>query len=783
MLAALQEVLPFVGSKKLSQFFVIRKRTVNAFNGDVATTPIACELEFAPKAKAFVRAVKKCEKTGQPAALWVNPEGNVMIHAGDVTETVECEPLEKFPDQLDGLWFNAPKARKPPKPKAVPPDPVWLRADYLPGLAEAKAWRPDLFTSDELVAAAMAREPLICDCEVFRNYFLAAFTSVVTGKIVYFERAYSPTFDADEIGNSIDGAAGFECFARLKWILEHFQIVTFNGNFFDLPILALALAGKTAAQLKTATDAIIAEQVKPWQVLKSAKVKKLANVNHIDLIEVLPLDGSLKLYSGRMHAPRMQDLPFAPSAELSDDQISIVRFYCVNDLTGTAFCFVNLREQIELRASMSQRYGMDLRSKSDAQIAEAVINGELKRLSFAEPHRPEIAPGTRYRYQKPEFVGFQTPMLNRVLAQILSWEFTVAESGAIELPVDPVTGEAVKLSVQIAAATYTIGIGGLHSNETTVCHKADADTLILDRDVTSYYPSIILNLGLYPLHLGPDFLQVYRSIVQRRIEAKKAKNKVEAETLKIVVNGSFGKLGSKWSTLYAPDLLMTVTITGQLSLLMLIEALEIAGIQVCSANTDGIVLKCPKVRRPELVAIFEVWEEATGFKTEETEYTAIFSRDVNNYIAVKPDGKTKTKGAYFNPWASPDYRYDRFKKNPTGTIVVEAVTEFLTTGTPPAQTIRTATDPRKFVSIRTVRGGAVKDGVYLGRAVRWYYAQGETGCMIYAKNGNKVPQSDGARPCMDLPETLPPDVDFEHYEREAAEILVEIGALPPPATA
>lgn len=797
MLDALKQVLPAVGSKKLSAHFVIRNGTVTAFNGaQVLTCPIACELEFAPKAKAFIRAVKKCKS--DTIAFWVNPEGNIMLHADDVTETVECAPLDKFPAEIQtGFWFNEPRPRKPAKPKSVPPEPVWLRPDYLPGLEEARAFRVPLFTVEELVAACMAREPLICDAEVFKNYFLVAFTSVVSGKVVYFEMVNNPHFGRDELYESANGENSYE---RLRWILEHFLIVTFNGNFFDLPILALVLAGKNCEQLKLAANQIIGEQVKPWQVLRSARVKKLT-VNHIDLYEVCPLDGSLKLYGGRLHTPRMQDLPFPHDAVLTGDHIAIVRYYCVNDLTATAFCFVNLREQIELRQNMSERYGIDLRSKSDAQIAEAVINGELQRINYSEPERPQIAPGTRYHYQCPAFIRFETPLMNRALQAILGWEFFVDDTGNVRLPIDPNKPkkdgrpQSIDYSVTIAGGTYTIGIGGLHSNEQVVCHRADATTGLFDRDVTSYYPSIILNLELYPLHLGPSFLQVYRSIVQRRVEAKKAakaakergdkveeeRKKAEAETLKIVVNGSFGKLGSKWSTLYAPDLLMTVTITGQLSLLMLIERLELRGFPVCSANTDGIIVKCERARRAEMNAIFAGWEKDTGFGTEETEYTAVYSRDVNNYIAVKTDGKTKTKGAYFNPWASAEYKYERFKKNPAGGIVVEAVTDYLTKGTPISQTVRAATDIRKFVSIRTVKGGAVKDGVYLGKAVRWYYGVGETGCIIYAGSGNKVAETDGARPCMDLPERLPADLDYDHYEREAGKVLVEIGAVAAPA--
>ncbi len=496
---------------------------------------------------------------------------------------------------------------------------------------------------------------------------------------------------------------------------------------------------------------------------------------------VLPLDGSLKLYGGRLHTPWLQDLPFPDHWHLTPDQIAIVRYYCCKkDMCNTAFCFVNLKEQIAIRQEMTQRYGQDLRSKSDAQIAEAVINGELKRLTFADPERNEIAPGTRYRYQTPAFIRFETPMMRRILQTIQSWEFWVNESGYIELPVDVATGKTIDMTINIAGKTYTMGMGGLHSNEQVSAHIARDGFRIFDRDVASYYPQIILNLELYPLHLGPSFLQVYRNIVMQRLAAKKAKNKILAEMLKIVVNGSFGKLGSKWSTLYAPDLLMTVTITGQLSLLMLIERLEMAGINVLSANTDGIVFKPNMAQVETSRMIFAQWEKETGFTTEETEYAAIYSRDVNNYIAVKADGKTKAKGAYLNPWAlvNPGDAYERLKKNPHGVISIEAAIAFLTKGSPLAETIRACADIKKFVAIRTVRGGAVKDGKYLGKVVRWYYKTGETGAIIYALTGKMVAETEGAWPCMDLPQVLPADIDYNYYEQKALNILKEIGACP-----
>ena len=143
------------------------------------------------------------------------------------------------------------------------------------------------------------------------------------------------------------------------------------------------------------------------------------------------------------------------------------------------------------------------------------------------------------------------------------------------------------LRIKMGCSTYKMGIGGLHSMEKRASHYADDEVVLRDADVGAFYPALILLCGLYPEHLGPEFLDVYRSIRERRMAAKRAKDKVTDMTLKIVLNGTFGKLGSKWSFLYAPNLMIQVTITGQLALLMLIEDLEQAD-SVISANTDGM---------------------------------------------------------------------------------------------------------------------------------------------------------------------------------------------------
>lgn len=655
-------------------------------------------------------------------------------------------------DALGFFWEDRPvvKEAKPPPPKRTPPERTWEDPNYLPGLGEAQRFDVKLFTDEELFAARGSK--LVFDIECYPNYFLISFMCPTTERVVFFEKWIEHTPEGEPYETVMD-------VRKLEWVLHSFTQVGFNSMGYDVPMSALAVAGKTCAELQGATFELIVNETQSYHVLRSMKTKAL-KIDHIDLIEVAPGFASLKIYGGRMHAPRMQDLPFPPQTWLSKEQIDIVRWYNINDLRTTALLLKKLEEPLALRQSLSNEFGRDLRSKSDAQIAEQVIAAEMERSTGVRPHQPTIAPGTVYRYRVPHFVSYETPRMQWCLDVVRNADFVVSEEGNVGMP-----AALADLQIQLGEGVYTMGIGGLHSTEKTVAHRAEGCRL-LDRDVESYYPRIILNLGLYPPHLGPTFLTIYNSIVERRLHAKRTGNKVVADSLKITINGSFGKLGSPYSVLYGPDLLVQTTLTGQLSLLMLIECFELRGIPVVSANTDGIVIKCPLGREADYEAIVAWWEQKTAFKTEETEYRALYSKDVNNYIAVKTDGKTKKKGIYADTG---------LQKNATANICMQAVEALLTTGTPIQDTVRACKDIRQFVAIRKVKGGAVKEGEYLGVSIRWYYATGMTGEIVYASSGNKVPKSDGAKPCMDLPTSFPDDVDFDWYIKECEKILCAIG--------
>ena len=596
------------------------------------------------------------------------------------------------------------------------------------------------------------KKTLVLDIECYQNYFLVMFKRVDTGSVRYFEIYQDEMLDKPVISH----------------ILQTYRIVTFNGINYDLPMLTYALSGASCAELKAASDSIIQQNLRPWQFENLYGVKVPGFIDHIDLIETVPgVAISLKLYGGRMHSKRLQDLPYDPADVIDETKRLALRTYCDNDLDTTIDLWkvaTDPRDNIiETRERLGTEFGLELRSKSDAQIAEAIIKDRVAKLKGEPIYRQDIPPGTTHRYQPPAFLRFSTPVLQALFASIVAADFVVAEDGKVVMP------KALEgATATIGKSKYKLGIGGLHSTEKSTGHIATANVLLRDRDVVSYYPSLILQCGLFPTNMGHYFQQVYKDFFDRRVSAKRAGHKSTAQTLKILLNGAFGKLGSRWSVLYSPDLLIQVTVTGQLAMLMMIEKMELSGIPCVSANTDGVVMACPIALEPTMLAIVKEWELATGLETEETQYRALFSRDVNNYLALKGGKGWKTKGVLSEPGV---------QKNPANMIVNDAVVALLEYGTPIAETILHCRDVRRFLRVQRVTGGAKHAGQYLGKVCRWYRGYGAVGYIEYVKNGNKVANSDGAVPLMELSGDMPTNIDYGFYITEANDLLREIGAI------
>jgi DNA polymerase len=178
-------------------------------------------------------------------------------------------------------------------------------------------------------------------------------------------------------------------------------------------------------------------------------------------------------------------------------------------------------------------------------------------------------------------------------------------------------------------------------------------------------------------------------VLDTSMRLKAEGKKKEREPYKRQCNIFYGAEGDKFNPLYDPLHRTLVCVFGQVFLIDLIDKIEDI-IFLINSNTDGIFFKVKKKDVPELKRRVNEWQDRTGLEMEYTEFTKFISKDVNNYLAVKADGKIHAKGAYVKDLSDLDYDLP---------IVNEALRNYMIFGTPVDITVNACSDFRKFQKI------------------------------------------------------------------------------------
>lgn len=576
---------------------------------------------------------------------------------------------------------------------------------------------------------------LFLDVECYPNYFLIVFKT---------EDYRVKSFTLDE-NNTFDKN-------RVLKLLSSCETIGFNSRSYDIPMILKACdithSFESNGILKNLSDELI--NFDTYHVLTKHDIWTPKTYNHIDIINVIPDKASLKMYGARIHTEFLQDLPYDPSKILTKEEKKEVEKYCVNDVNITIDLYKKIEKEIEIRKRLSIEHGIDLKSKSDAQIAEALFRNKLK------IYKPDLS-SFEFKYEKPEFLKFNNEELLELENKVNSVTFKGIAG-------DKIKKDEVSTKFTVNNKEYKLGIGGLHSTENAIYHIINEDEFLIDIDVTSYYPSIILNNKICPQNIGDNFFKIYNTWYEERIKAKLSKNENLSWVLKIILNGAFGKFNSKYSILYCPKSLIQTTLTGQLSLIMLIEQLEENGFFVISANTDGMTVKGFKNKYDLFKRITENWEIKTNFKLEEVSYKSIFIQSVNNYIAIKEDNSLKLKGIFAN---------NNLSKNPTIEVCKKAILNYIRNKIDVEDTIYSEEiNPCNFLKVRKVKDGGYYKGKYLGKIVRWYWSnEGEP---ILNYKGDKVADSDFAIPIMNLNEKMI-NINYDKYIDTTYKLLESLG--------
>lgn len=524
------------------------------------------------------------------------------------------------------------------------------------------------------------------------------------------------------------------------------------------------------------------------------------NVKWYELLEyeLPPIDeeeANIYLKEPRYKGYTLQQLNVAISKwsrHILDKYIPSMMHYNLNDVFIVCEIARLYSEEIRLRYTISNAYEVNVLNSSRSDMADKLFVKFYSEFSNLKPFqwRGKKTERTKMAFKKVIFdkIKFKTPELQAFLEEIR------------EVVLTRVSKTEFERKVTIGNTIYTVATGGLHSEDKPRVLKSKItgdnikDYYYVHWDISSFYPSLIVAYRIAPEHLDEGvFVKLIDYFRTTRIKAKHSEEdlvdgipkEVVAEALKIVINSIYGKFSYEWGDIYDRMCTLKTTINGQLFILMLCEELELNGIPVISANTDGIVVKLKVDKEEKFNEIAESWCKYTGLEADAEQFKCYINRDINNYIAQETNGKIDYKGDL-----NPNMYKENLQKGYNAPIVAKAVVEYFINDKPVIETLYECKDILDFCKTQNI--GKKFAAVYtdskgehiIQRNVRFYVSNkgGQLFKKTIDKNLNNLCAGQKVtilNTLDDMPITLR-DINYKYYYDEAMKIIspIELGISP-----
>ena len=469
-------------------------------------------------------------------------------------------------------------------------------------------------------------------------------------------------------------------------VLEEWH-VSFNGLAFDSQItehilmnveqlieqdghtIARFLYGKAQSVIQRTNDGEFAEFSPRDLSIRQIDVFKL---NHWDNNAKR---SSLKWIQYTMDWKNIIDMPIHHTTKVDASLIDSIINYCINDVRSTKQIMHLSKSQIELRKNLTQEYNIDLFSASEPRISKELFLHFLSKQTGIKKWELRQMRTHRNRIVVKDiilpYIEFKTATFQRLLQKFQDVVIFPSE-----------TKGGFKYSIQYKNVKTDYGLGGIHGARATRIYNSDEDMVSMSSDVVSFYPNLAIRNKWAPGHLPQEeFCALYEWFFEER--KKISKNDPKNYVYKIILNSTYGLSNDENSFLYDPEFTMRITINGQLSLSMLYEMLteEIPGAIPLMQNTDGLETMIPREYQDKYMEICARWEEITNLQLEHATYSKIVLGDVNNYIAVTEDGKSKCKGRF-------EYDNLALHKNKSFLIIPKALHAYFVEGIQPEEFIK-----------------------------------------------------------------------------------------------
>lgn len=489
------------------------------------------------------------------------------------------------------------------------------------------------------------------DCEVFAHDWLVVFKDTETG-------GYTAIWNDND---------------ALKMALsEDCVYIGFNSKHYDQFIIKAIALGYSAEEIKKVNDYII-NGGQGWEcpMLRD----QFFRFNNVDIKDDMQMGLSLKAIEGHLGmSVEESTISFDIDRPLTEDEKKETLKYCIHDVDTTEKLVELRTDYLKNKINLGKMAGLDeikAMGMTNAKLTAAMLKAS------PQPHDDErkyVYPDNlRKEFIPPEVFEFFDKM----------YDPSISDKDLF----------GGKLNLNIGECPVTLGYGGIHGAIPNFFWEETEDRGIWNEDVGSYYPHLCTINGYTSRNIPSP--QVYEDILERRMQAKAAGDKVTANALKLVCNTTYGCLLNKYNDLFDPLMGRSVCISGQLYLLELAEHCyqEIEGLRIVQLNTDGIMVECNKKDYDKLTEICKEWQERTGFDLEEDTVVKIAQKDVNNYVEVQPGGKAKAKGGYLVKGIAPA---GAFNVNNSCVIVATALKEYFVNGTPVEDTINACEDIFQF---------------------------------------------------------------------------------------
>jgi len=613
------------------------------------------------------------------------------------------------------------------------------------------------------------RNDYVYDVETYPNVFTLA--------VEHAEAPFQWLFEISDRRNDSK-----EIIAFLQWLKDtNSRLVGFNVLGFDYPVIhtLIRMGHSDANTLYQKAMAIINSQDDDGRWMHNVNPSDRF-VEQIDLFKIHHFDNrarstSLKVLEFNMRSDNIEDLPFPVGTTLNAGQIEILKTYNAHDVSQTKKFMGYTADMIAFREKMCALYpGKDWINYNDTKIGKEFFTMKLEQSGVAcydygskgRTPRQTKRPVIHLKDAILPWVTFDHPEFNRVLNWLKEQSITETK------------GVFNDLTAVVNGFCFVFGLGGIHGSLESKVVESDADHVIVDLDVASYYPNLAISNGFFPQHLGKEFCVIYKNLYeQRKTYPKKS---AESAMLKLALNGVYGDSNNQFSVFYDPLFTMSITLNGQLLLCKLAESLMgVDGLQIVQVNTDGLTVRVPRANKYSVDIVRTLWEEMTGLQLEEAIYKSMMIRDVNNYIAQYENGSVKRKGAY---------EYDMEWHQNHGALVVAKVAEkVLLENAPIRQTLEQWPDIMDFMLRAKVPRSSYlaieRDGVtlQLQNTTRYYVAEGGGRLFKWmpplAKNPGVwrkmgVESGWGVQPCNDIKDAGKLPVDFDYYIREVEKLCL-----------